>query len=140
MPHTAFDADAFRAFRALPRTGPIQMLNLVRLHAQATGPDGSTLSGADAYAAYGRLSAPVLARLGGSIIWRGRPEYMLIGPDNEGWDIAFIAQYPSAEVFATMLKDPQYRQAMAWRQAAVADSRLIRLAPLDPGTGFGAAD
>ena len=140
MTHTAFDADAFRAFRALPGEGAIHMLNLVRLHAQTTGPDGAPCSGAKAYAEYGRLSAPVLARLGGSIIWRGRPDFMLIGPQDEAWDIAFIAEYPSAESFATMLKAPDYRQAMAWRQVAVADSRLIRLAPRDPGADFGAAD
>ncbi|MCC5988387.1 MAG: DUF1330 domain-containing protein [Pararhodobacter sp.] len=139
MTHTAFDADAFRAFRALPRAGAIHMLNLVRLHAQVTGPDGSTLAGAEAYAAYGRLSAPVLARVGGRIVWRGRMEMGLIAPTDEQWDIAFIAEYPSAEAFAAMLKDPQYREAVAWRQAAVADSRLIRFEPLDPGTGFGEA-
>ena len=140
MTHTAFDADAFRAFRALPDEGAIQMLNLVRLHTQTTGPDGAPCSGAAAYAEYGRLSAPVLARLGGRIAWRGRPQMVLIGPSDEAWDIAFIAEYPSAESFTTMLKDPDYRQAMAWRQAAAADSRLIRLHPLDPGAGFGGAD
>lgn len=137
MTHTAFDAEGFRAFRAIPRAGPIQMLNLVRLHARARGPDGQPISGAQAYATYGTLSAPVLTRLGGRIVWRGRPEFALIAAPDERWDIAFIAEYPSAEVFATMLKDPDYRAAMAWRQVAVADSRLIRLEPLDAGGGFG---
>ena len=136
MTHTAFDADAFRAFRAIPRDGPIQMLNLVRLHAKAKGPDGEPVSGAQAYATYGALSAPVLARVGGRIVWRGRMEMALIAPPDEKWDIAFIAEYPSAEAFATMLKDPDYRVAMAWRQAAVADSRLIRFEPLDAGGAF----
>lgn len=137
---TSFDADAFRAFRDLPRGGTIHMLNLVKLHEQATGPDGSSLGGAEAYATYGRLSAPVLARVGGRIVWRGHMEMGLIAPADKMWDIAFIAEYPSAEAFATMLKDPQYREAVAWRQAAVVDSRLIRFEPLDPGTNFGEAD
>ncbi|MCC5999652.1 MAG: DUF1330 domain-containing protein [Pararhodobacter sp.] len=137
MSHTAFDADAFRAFRSIDRDGPIHMLNLVRLHEQATGPDGTPVSGARAYARYGMASAPVLARVGGRIVWRGRPEFGLIAPADEAWDIAFIAEYPGAEAFASMLKDPEYRAAMAWRQAAVADSRLIRLAPQDPGDAFG---
>ena len=34
----------------------------------------------EAYAAYGRESGPVFARLGGKIVWRGRFELMLIGP------------------------------------------------------------
>ena len=139
MTHTAFDATAFRAFRDHPRRGPIQMLNLVRLRpvpdypADFDGPRHPT--GAAAYAAYGTGSAPVLARVGGRIVWRGRPEFALIGP--EAWDLAFIAEYPDALAFAAMLKDPDYRAAMAQRQAAVADSRLIRTEPLPEGTGFG---
>ena len=92
---------------------------------------------AEAYRLYGQGSGPVLARLGGRIVWRGRPEFGLIAPAAERWDIAFIAEYPSAEVFAAMLKDPGYRAAMAHRQAAVADPRLIRMAPLDAGDSFG---
>lgn len=139
MTHTAFDAPAFRAFRDHPRRGPIQMLNLVRLRpvpdypADFDGPRHAT--GAAAYAAYGAGSARVLARVGGRIVWRGRPEFALISP--EVWDIAFIAEYPDAEAFAAMLKDPEYRAAMAQRQAAVSDSRLIRMQPLPDGGSFG---
>jgi hypothetical protein len=36
-----------------------------------------------------------------------------------------------------MIRDPVYREAVKHRQAAVADSRLIRLAPATPGPLFG---
>jgi hypothetical protein len=36
-----------------------------------------------------------------------------------------------------MVTDPGYRRDVAHRTAAVADSRLIRLAPVAPGAGFG---
>ena len=72
------------------------MLNLVRLRAQARYPDGRQATGAEAYAAYGRDSAPVFARLGGRIVWRGAFEQMLIGPAEERWDHCFIAEYPSS--------------------------------------------
>lgn len=94
-------------------------------------------TGAEAYAAYGRDSAPVFARLGGRIVWRGAFEQMLIGPAEERWDHCFIAEYPSVSAFVDMLRDPLYREAVKHRQAAVEDSRLIRLAPLPPGAGFG---
>jgi uncharacterized protein (DUF1330 family) len=129
--------DAFAAFRADDRLGPIHMLNLVRLRALAAYPDVRKATGAEAYAAYGRESEPVFSRLGGSIVWRGRFEQMLIGPPEERWDLCFIAQYPSVAAFVAMIRDPIYREAVKHRQAAVADSRLVRLAPGPPGAGFG---
>ncbi|MFD1509408.1 DUF1330 domain-containing protein [Lacimonas salitolerans] len=137
MTHTSFTPDAFRAFRADDRPGPIHMLNLIKLREQAEYPDGRVATGAEAYAAYGRDSAPVFQRLGGRIVWRGRMEQMLIGPGDEAWDLCFIAEYPGPDAFAAMIKDPEYRRAMEHRQAAVADSRLVRMAPLDTGGNFG---
>ena len=128
---------AFAAFRANDRLGPIHMLNLVRFRAQATYPDGREATGAEAYASYGRESHPVFSRLGGHIVWRGRFELLLIGPLEEKWDECFIAEYPSVDAFVAMVRDPVYREAVKHRQAAVLDSRLIRLDPVKTGTGFG---
>ena len=36
-----------------------------------------------------------------------------------------------------MVTDPDYREFVKHRQAAVADSRLIRMDPIEPGEGFG---
>jgi len=128
--------EQFDAFKALPRDTPILMLNLIRLRDQAAYPDGRTATGAEAYAAYGRESGPIFSRVGGTILWRGKPEYVLIGPGDERWDIAFIARYPNAGAFMEMVTDADYRVAVVHRQAAVDDSRLIRLAEAEPGEGF----
>lgn len=128
----------FAQFRESDRPGPIHMLNLVRLHAEARYPDGRKATGAEAYAAYGRESGPVFGRLGGRIVWQGQFELMLIGPQDERWDLCFIAEYPSVAAFVEMIRDPVYREAVKHRQAAVEDSRLIRMAPLAPGKNFGA--
>lgn len=130
--------DTFAAFRANDREGPIHMLNLVRLRERAAYPDARVATGAEAYAAYGRESAPVFARLGGRIVWRGNFELMLIGPADEKWDHCFIAEYPSVAAFVEMIRDPVYREAVKHRQAGVVDSRLIRLKPLAAGATFGA--
>jgi len=137
MPHTSFSREGFQAFRAYNRPGPIHMLNLVQLRGQADYQDGRDATGAQAYEEYGRLSAPVLARVGGRIVWRGGMEQMLIGPEEKMWDLCFIAEYPSPEAFAEMIKDPEYREAMVHRQAGVEDSRLIRMKPLPMGMEFG---
>ena len=134
--------EQFDAFKALPRDTPIQMLNLVRLNTVAAYPEGHPnhgkgMSGLEAYRAYGRTSAEVFKRVGGRQIWVGRPEGVVTGPADERWDLAFIAEYPSAAAFLAMVTDPGYREHVKHRQAAVEDSRLIRLAPVEPGEGFG---
>ena len=137
MSHIDPTRETFAAFRAEDRPGPIDMLNLVRLRARAAYPDGREASGAEAYAAYGRDSGPVFQRLGGEIVWRGAFEIMLIGPAEERWDYGFIARYPSIAAFVEMIRDPVYREAVKHRQAAVEDSRLIRLKSMAPGGLFG---
>jgi len=134
--------EQFDAFKALPRDMPIQMLNLVRLRPEAEYPadhpeHGKGRSGLDAYRAYGRETAALFAKLGGRQIWAGKPELVLTGPTDERWDLAFIAEYPNAGAFFAMVTDPDYREWVKHRQAAVEDSRLIRLSPMTPGEGFG---
>ncbi|MEL6998323.1 MAG: DUF1330 domain-containing protein [Pseudomonadota bacterium] len=126
----------FEAFKALPRDTPVNMLNLVRVRDQAEYPDGRQSTGREAYEAYGRESAPVLNRVGGSILWRGSFETALIGPPQERWDFCFIARYPTAGAFLAMVTDPDYQQAVIHRTASVADSRLIRMGELSGGPGF----
>jgi len=140
--HVDPERDQFNNFKALDRDHPIEMLNLVRLRDKAAYPEGhklsdAGLSGAEAYARYGRDTASIFLGLGGEILWRGRFETVLIGPAEESWDHAFIARYPSAHAFLAMVTDPAYREAVIHRQAAVATSRLIRCAPANAGKGFG---
>lgn len=132
----------FEAFKALPRDEPIQMLNLIRLREKAAYPKGhpdhgKDLSGLDAYRAYGRSSGPIFRKVGGLQVWAGRPDAVVTGPAEEKWDLAFIAEYPSAGAFLAMVTDSEYREHVKHRQAAVLDSRLIRLKPLTPGASFG---
>jgi len=134
----------FDAFKALPRDTPIHMLNLVRFKNRATYPDdhplaGKALTGAEAYANYGKDSSAVFSRVGGSVVWSGMMEAMVIGPAEEYWDAMFIARYPNSGAFMEMVTDPVYRQAVVHRQAAVETSRLIRCAsnPSRSETVFG---
>lgn len=59
--------------------------------------------------------------------------------DPEGdqrWVLAFIARYPTAGALLAMDTDDDYRQAVKHGQAAVADSRVIRMSESEPGSGF----
>jgi hypothetical protein len=113
--------ESFDAFKALPRDTPINMLNLLRFKPLAAYPEahdyaGKALTGAEAYAEYGRTSGHIFKRVGGSVIWRGTMESMVTGPQDKNWELGFVAQYPHAGAFLEMT------------------SRLIRFAPL-PGGG-----
>lgn len=133
--------EAFELFKSLPRDEPIQMLNLIRYREEAAYPDdhpnaGKGWSGADAYREYGKTSGPIFQRVGGTILWRGRPQLTLTGPADEAWDAGFIAEYPDAAAFFAMITDEDYRRAVINRTAAVADSRLVRFGKAGGGSAF----
>lgn len=124
----------FDKFKALPRGTPIHMLNLIRFKPHATYPDGHELAGKgltgeQAYREYMRTIQPVLERAGGGIVWAGQFEAMVTGPTEWEWDETFVMAYPDAAAFMGMVKDSDYAPVVVHRQAAVADSRLVRFAP-----------
>ena len=130
------ERDQFEEFKALPRDEPVMMLNFLQFRDRAEYEDGRDATGAEAYDAYGRESAPIFKRVGGEIIWRGKPEVMLIGPKDRRWDLVFVARYPTAGAFLEMVTDPDYREAVKHRTAGVRDSRLIRTVGAGLGDGF----
>lgn len=132
----------FQSFKDLARDTPINMLNLLLYRETAEYPEGHEhagkgWSGRRAYEEYGKTSGPIFQRLGGTILWRGRFETMVTGPDVREWHDGFIAHYPNAGAFFAMIKDPDYQLAVINRTAALVDSRLIRFAPGEAGEGFG---
>ena len=127
MGHIDPTREVFAQFKANDRAGPIHMLNLVRLRAMAAlsgWPRGDRRRGLCGLRP--REAGRCSNGSGGKIVWQGRFELMLIGPETERWDHCFIAEYPSVGAFAEMIRDPVYREAVKHRQAAVEDSRLIR--------------
>lgn len=137
------DRQAWEVFKSLPRDQAIHMLNLIRLRQTAAYPHGhpnhgQAISGLGAYREYGRAIGPHLARLGSRQVWAGAPQVMVTGPAGEAWDLAFIVEYPGSQAFIDMVRDPDYRaNVVPHRTAAVADSRLLRLNPLDPDDKLG---
>ncbi|NNF66410.1 MAG: DUF1330 domain-containing protein, partial [Gammaproteobacteria bacterium] len=110
--HVDPEREQFEAFKKLPRDEPVMMLNLLRFRDKAVYEDGRDVSGHEAYETYGKESGPIFARVGGEIIWHGKPECTLIGPRDEHWDLAFIARYPTAGAFLEMVTDPDYQIAV----------------------------
>lgn len=135
--HIDPDPQHFALLKELPLDRPVNMLNLVRFRKNAAYEDGHIATGAEAYAEYGRLSGSIFHRVGGKIIWSGQFEHMVIGPVDEKWDAAFIAEYPTGQAFLDMVFDTEYRAIVHHRTAAVETSRLVRMKPRSIGAEFG---
>jgi hypothetical protein len=113
------------------------MPNLLRFRERAGRDDGTDCSGEEACRAHARESAPIFHRLGGKQVRTGRPEPVPNGPPETRRHLAFIAECPSVGAFVSMPRDPDDRKAVRHRQAAVEESRLIRMKPAEPGASFG---
>ena len=127
--------EAYAAMQQLPTEEPIYMLNLIRFNDEAKYEEGSEFAargwtGEQAYAEYSRISGPIAQRFGGSVVFAGLPQLTLIGPGHEEWDVAFVVAYPDLASFLSFVSDPTYREHAFHRSAAVADSRLVRMAPM----------
>ncbi len=116
--------------------GPIEFLNLICFYEKANYPDGREATGVEAYNAYAKAAGPIYERLGGKILWRGIPDFVVIGPQEHQWDFAYIAEFPSLEAYGELVGDLAYQAVVFHRQAAVKDTRLIRMKPNDLDRGF----
>jgi uncharacterized protein (DUF1330 family) len=108
--------------------GPIVMINLLRYREHAEYPPDSTASpcsGREAYQRYGAVATQKVAEVGGRILWMGKVQAIVIGPDGEEWDDAVLVRYPSRKAFLEMVGQPDYQAAGVHRTAALDDSRLI---------------
>ncbi len=109
---------------------PVIMLNLLRFKERADGIDEG-VSGREAYARYGEGTAPFLAAVGGRVLSAVAAQQVVIGPEQDEWDVALLVEYPSREAFLRMASNPDYLAVHAHREAALEDSRLIACAAMD---------
>jgi len=128
------DPKAYAAMQKLPTDEPLHMLNMIRFKDKADYKEGSEFAakgwtGAQAYAEYNRRSSPIANRTGGKPLYFGMPQLTLIGAEHEKWDVIFIISYPNLASFLALVSDPEYKKHAFHRSAAVADSRLVRMAP-----------
>ena len=130
-------SDQFSAMFKLPTDQKIWMLNMIKLREKANYENGDDVTGADAYATYSSKTEEFFKGVGGRIVWSGTPQLVLIGPADEQWDLCFVAEYPNAVAFGEMVQNPGYQAIVHHRQAAVEDSRLIRINPSEGGGPFG---
>lgn len=113
--------------------GSVINMNLIRLKKEADYsqyPDlqpSEKISGWDAYFTYIRETEPFLRESGGEILFIGKGDQFLIGPDHEYWDICMLIRQKSVNDFFSFEKNEAYMKIMGHRIAAVEDSRLLPL-------------
>jgi uncharacterized protein (DUF1330 family) len=113
--------------------GSLHMLNLLKFRRHAEYQDGrdSGLSGAQAYALYGRAVTELISAMGGRITWAGFPNVLVIGDGVEPeWDQVAIVSYPSIDEFRAMIDSDAYQAAHVHREAGLERQLLINC--LDP--------
>ncbi len=132
-PHLEPTQAAGRAFVMRGLSGPVHMLNLLRLRAIADYSSAPALapvapiSGAEAFRRYIDHTLPYLRDSGGDVVFLGDGGPWLIGPESERWDLAMLVRQDSAEAFLAFATHEDYLAGLGHRTAALEDSRLLPL-------------
>jgi uncharacterized protein (DUF1330 family) len=111
-----------------PDDGPFVMVNLLKFKVSAEYADGSDagLSGAEAYARYGKSVQACLASVGGRQIYAGPVTGLMIGEVEDLWDMVALVEYPSLAAMQKMVSSPEYQAIEIHRKAGLSGQLNIR--------------
>lgn len=113
--------------------GPVTMLNLLRFRELADYSDypqlapAVAISGRAAFELYIDHTIPFLRETGGDLVYLGSGGDYLIGPVEEGWDMAMLVRQRSVEDFLAFASHEAYLAGIGHRTAALSDSRILPL-------------
>lgn len=109
-------------------SGVFVMVNLLKFNEKAKYLDGSdaNLSGADAYARYGKSIQACLAAVGGRQIYAGPVTGLMIGEVEDLWDMVALVEYPSLAAMQKMVSSPEYQAIEIHRKAGLSGQLNIR--------------
>ena len=113
--------EQFKAFAQLPMDTPVVMLNLLKFkdNVPETG-----LSGAESYKKYMKAATPFFAKANAEILYMGKLQTTLIGPEDESlWDKVLLIKYNAISDFLEMVQAEGYPSHL--RAQALEDSRLV---------------
>ena len=106
---------------------PICMLNLLKFREQASYEDGreTALTGAQAYALYGRAMTRLVTEAGGQLLFAGEARGLLIGTVEAPWDQVAVMMYPSFAAMVAITTSAAYAEIQVHRDAGLAGQLLI---------------
>ena len=139
--HVDPDREARDLFKSLPRDEPVHMLNLVRVRPLAEYPQdhleyGKGRTGREACEAYGRSTAHILSASEAGKFGQGVLRSSTSDLRRSGGTSRSSRKCPPPRPLSPWsgIRRPRTGEH---RTAAVADSRLIRMAAFPPGEGLG---
>jgi len=102
---------------SLPDTGPVVMVNLLRLRDRA------------AYRRYSEITMPLIKARGGTVLWAGNGEAVAFGDaQSDRWDYVVLVRYPSRAAFLEMVRSHEYAAANVHREQAVERHMILAVA------------
>ena len=111
-----------------PDGEPVYMLNLLKFKDKATYHDGEDISGAEAYARYGKAFGEMVASKnieGAHSVFGGKAGAWLIGQGEGEWDSVAIFRYPDAKTMFETVSSDEYRKIHKHRKAGLKGQLLI---------------
>jgi len=101
--------------------GPIYMVNLLRFKHKAEYQDGreTDLAGREAYGLYAEGVTKLLAEVGGSVVFNGGVERLMLGEVEDLWDSIAIAMYPSRGAMLKMMMADGMKDISVHREAGL---------------------
>ncbi len=117
--------EQIKVLHSVPKDQEIVMLNLLKYKKKvvATG-----LSGEASYAHYLQAATPFFKKITAEILFFGKPQLTLIGPEDETlWDAMILVKYSTPMDFFNIARAEGYPTEL--REQALEDSRLIYCSP-----------
>lgn len=119
--------DQFLALAESEQEGEVVMLNLLRYQDDEGGGAGS---GEQAYRRYGDQAVKMVEERGGSVVWMGKADQVLIGDESANqWDAVALVSYPNRKAFLDMVSQPEYEKAHEHRERGLSDTVVIAMTP-----------
>ncbi len=127
MPAIQPRPEQIRALAEKKPEGSLYMLNLLKFKPRAIYADGreTDLSGREAYLIYGAAVTKMIEGFGGSLVFAGKANVLVIGDGELAWDDVAIMRYPSFEHFADMARSEAYQAIHVHRDAGLEHQLLI---------------